>query len=103
MAPNIRICLKIRTLVPAQGEADFQTAGAPKEVLLECNLLVVEDLKESANAEMGPKDFFEIGYSKYACPHLMPRGHELLFATRRLLVEMTFTVTLWDSSSALRI
>jgi hypothetical protein len=52
-------------LVPGQGGADFQTAGAPKEVLLECNLLVVEDLKESANAEMGPKDFFEIDSNDY--------------------------------------
>jgi hypothetical protein len=54
-------------LVPGQGGADFQTAGAPQEVLLECNLLVVEDLKESANADMGPKDFFEIGYSQLPC------------------------------------
>jgi len=47
-----RTYLKIRIFVPCQGGADFQPAG---------NLLVVEDLKESANAEMGLKDFFEIG------------------------------------------
>jgi hypothetical protein len=41
-------------LVPGQGGAEFQTAG---------NLLVVEDLKEGSNAEMEPKDFFEMGSS----------------------------------------
>jgi hypothetical protein len=55
---DTRTYLKIWTLVPGQGGADFQTAGAPKEVLLEYNLLVVEDFKKGANAEMGPKDFF---------------------------------------------
>ena len=59
---------KTWTLVPGQGGAEFQTAGAPKEVLLECNLLVVEGLKEGANEEMGPKDFFEIGSGQEAMP-----------------------------------
>jgi hypothetical protein len=64
--------LKTRILVPGQGGADFQTAGAPQDVLLECILRVVEDWKESAIAEMGPKPFFEIG-SNHCNPAQSPR------------------------------
>jgi hypothetical protein len=52
-----RTCLKIRILVPGQGGADFQTADAPKEVLLECNLLVVVDLKKAPTPISGEKTF----------------------------------------------
>jgi len=38
-------------LVPDRGGAEFKTAG---------NLLVVEDLKQGTNKDMGPKDIFKI-------------------------------------------
>jgi len=43
--------LKKRILVQDQGGAEFQPAGILK---------YVEDLKRGPNAELGPKDFFEI-------------------------------------------
>jgi hypothetical protein len=38
-------------LVPDRGGAEFQPAG---------NRLVVEDLKQGTNKDMGPKDIFEM-------------------------------------------
>jgi hypothetical protein len=43
--------LKIKILVQNQGGAEFKPAGILK---------YVEDLKEGSNAEVGPKDYFEI-------------------------------------------
>ena len=48
---NTRSHLKIRILVQGQGGAEFQPADI---------LTYVEDLKQGPNAEIGPKDFFEI-------------------------------------------
>jgi hypothetical protein len=46
-------------LAPGQGAAECQTAG---------HLLVAEDLKEGSNAEMEPKDFFEMGSIQREAP-----------------------------------
>jgi hypothetical protein len=70
-------------LVPGQGGVDFQTAGAPQEVLLERNLLVVEDLKEGANAEMGPKDLFEIGSNNSDPLHLSKKKWPPFLSSRQ--------------------
>ena len=48
---SIRSHLKKKVLVQDQGEAEFQPTGILK---------YVEDLKRGSNAEVGPKDFFEI-------------------------------------------
>ena len=47
-----RTYLKKRILVKYQGGPEFQPAGILK---------YVEDLKREPNAEIGPKDFFEMG------------------------------------------
>jgi hypothetical protein len=50
----IRSHLKKKILVQDQGGVEFQPAGILK---------YVEDLKRRPNAEIGPKDFFEIALS----------------------------------------
>jgi hypothetical protein len=52
--------LKKRILVQDQGGAEFQPAGILK---------YVEDLKRGTNAEVGPKDFFEIAYNNRLIPY----------------------------------
>jgi hypothetical protein len=49
-----RSYLKNRILVQYQGRADLQTGGIHR---------YVEDLKRKPNAEIGPKDFFEMASS----------------------------------------
>jgi hypothetical protein len=60
--PVTRSHLKNRILVQGQGGAEFKPAGILK---------YVEDLKREPNAEIGPKDIFEIA-SKY--PALISSG-----------------------------
>ena len=50
-----RTYLKIKILVLNQGGVELQPAGILK---------YVEDLKRGSNAEFGPKDYFEMGYSQ---------------------------------------
>jgi hypothetical protein len=51
----IRSYLKKKILAQYQGRADLQTGGIHR---------YVEDLKRGPNAEIGPKDFFEIASSR---------------------------------------
>ena len=56
MIPRVqraKIYLKNRILVQAQGEIAFQSAGI---------LLYFEELKRELNAEIGPKDIFEMNF-----------------------------------------
>jgi hypothetical protein len=46
----------MKILVQNQGGLEFQSAGILK---------YVEDLKEGANTEFGPKDYFEIACNKF--------------------------------------
>jgi len=55
--------LKKRVLVQVQDGPELQPAGAPQEVPLGCILQYSEDLKQGANTEIGPKNFFEIAYT----------------------------------------
>jgi len=47
----MRSCLKKKIFVQVQGGAELQSAGI---------LAYSEELKQGANAEIGPKDFFEM-------------------------------------------
>ena len=67
--------LKIKILVQNQGGAKFQPAGILK---------YVEDLKRGSNAEVGPKDYFEIAYS-YKTSHFYGPIKAGSFGSRYLL------------------
>jgi hypothetical protein len=54
-----RTHLKNRILVQDRGGVEFIAGGI---------LLYVEDLKRGTNKDIGPKDIFEMGSSKDACP-----------------------------------
>jgi outer membrane lipoprotein-sorting protein len=64
---RIRSSLKKRILVQDQGGREFQPGGASEANAHRGKyMLYFEDLEQAPNAEIGPKDFFESGYSRFA-------------------------------------